>query len=212
MLEISLTLTLMALGILPLMRWSRKLGETPLEEEEELLIKIRDEINSLAPQFGLPPIRLVCFLPGERYQAYFCVEGVERPFGLHWRAKDFNDEFWARQKVWCAYLKFIVNRHLIRERDPSLYIHMDDWASYIWYVEVGFPGTKTALELEFRGEWRDKSSLMLAAMNRALMVAQWVTLAEGKWDDLLPQFLHWYCIFQRSDPDELRRVAGLTFL
>jgi len=212
MLEVSLALTLLALGIFPLMRWSRKLGETPLEEGEELLIKIRDEINSLAPQYGLPPIRLICFSSGERYPTDFCIEGAECPFRLYWRVKDFNDEFWVRQKVWCAYLKFIVDRQLIRERDPSFYIYMEDWASYIWCVEVTFPGTKTALQLEFRGERRDKSSLMLAAINRALMIAQWTTLAEGKWDDLLPQFLHWYCVFQRSDPEELRRAAGLMFL
>ena len=210
--EILLALTLVALGIFPLMRWSRKLGETPLEEGEELLIKIRDEINSLAPQYGLPPIRLICFSSGERYPTDFCVVGVRNPFRLYWRDQDFNDEFRVRQRVWCAYLKFIVNYQLIRKGKPYLYIHMGDWCSYAWYIEVGFPGTKTALELEFRGERRDESSLMLAAINRALMVAQWTTLAEGKWDDLLSQFLHWYCVFQRSDPEELRRAAGLMFL
>jgi hypothetical protein len=52
-----------------------------------------------------------------------------------------------------------------------------------WYIEIEFPETRTALELEFYGERRDESRLVLSAINRAL-------LAEGKWDDLLPQFLH----------------------
>jgi hypothetical protein len=70
---------------------------------------------------------------------------------------------------------------------------------FIWYIGVEFPETKTAFELEFYGERRDESRLVLSAINRASLAIEAVALAEGKWDDLLPQFLHWYCVFLRSD-------------
>jgi hypothetical protein len=190
----------------------RCLSEEKREKGISLLAKICGEINNLAPQYGLPSIRLIRILPllGERYPTEFYVERVRSPFKIYWEAQDFDDEFRMGQKIWCTYLKFVLRWRLIRRYNA--FLEMGDWCGYNWYIEIEFSETKTALELEFYGEQRDESKLILSAINRALLESETAILAEGKWDDLLPQFLHWYCVFQRSDPEELRRAAELMLL
>jgi hypothetical protein len=178
---------------------------------EAILGGICREINDLAPQWGLPPIQLVhispTFIRGKCfYKQSVHIEGIKDPFNLYWQAQDFDNEFRMRQKIWCTYLKVVLRWR------RNAFLHMNDWCGYHWYIEIEFPETRTALELEFYGEQRDESRLVLSAINRALLAIKEVTLAEGKWDDLLPQFLHWYCVFLKSDYDELRRAAGLMLL
>jgi hypothetical protein len=37
-------------------------------------------------------------------------------------------------------------------------------------------------------------------------------LARGKWKELLPQFLHWYCYLHQARPEEIERIIGLALL
>jgi hypothetical protein len=76
--------TCIALGVFLLMRWWREKLSPSAGVNRALLIKICDEINSLAPQYGLPPIRLVATLSKDKradvYPVKFYLEGVGRPF------------------------------------------------------------------------------------------------------------------------------------
>jgi uncharacterized membrane protein len=180
-----------------------------------LLIKICDGINKIAPQYGLPPIKVAMILPkekyyGEVYPVEFYLDGIERPIMIYFSLEEFDDEPYLRNLVWGEYLCFIhaVVWKATRRRDIPCGVYMGgDWVIFVYHAELDM-----RLSVSFYPYERGKKYIKLEVEKEARQKIHEEILARGKWEELLPQFLHWYCYLHQARPEEIERIIGLALL
>jgi hypothetical protein len=228
-----LLITLIVLGGFLLMWWLiEETKETPqichvaekseTEEEEirkeggfnrALLIKICDGINKIAPQYGLPPIKVAMILPkekyyGEVYPVEFYLDGIERPIMIYFSPDEFDDEPYLRNSVWGEYLCFIhaVVWKTTRRRDIPRGVYMGgDWVIFVYH-----PKLDMRLSVSFYPYERGEKYIKLEVERGDRQKIHEEILARGNWEELLPQFLHWYCYLHQARPEEIEQIIGLA--
>lgn len=188
------------------LRWrSKEFNRAPL-------IRICEGINNLAPQYGLPPIRLVAILPKDEradiYPVKFYLEGVERPIVRYYSSDWFGDEVDLRNSIWGEYLGFIGVWDVMERQDILRGVYMGgDWVVFVYHTKLD-----ARLSVNFFPYERGEKYIKLKLEARKEGVRSEEILARGEWEELLPQFLYWYCYLQRAEPKEVERLIGLALL
>jgi hypothetical protein len=188
------------------LRWRSK------EFDRAPLIKICEGINNLAPQYGLPPIRLVTILPkddqADIYPVKFYLEGVGRPLVRYYSSDRFEDEVDLRNSVWGEYLGFISGWKVMEHQDILHGVYMGgDWVVFVYHIKLD-----ARLSISFLPYERGEKYIKLKLEARKGAIQNEEVLAKGEWGELLPQFLYWYCYLQRAEPKEIERLIGLALL
>jgi len=188
------------------LRWRSK------EFDRAPLIKICEGINNLAPQYGLPLIRLVTILPKDEradiYPVKFYLEGVKRPLVGYYSSDRFEDEVELRNSIWGEYLGFISVWEAMEHQDILRGVYMGgDWVVFVYHTKLD-----TRVSISFLPYERGEKYIKLKLEARKGAFQREEILARGEWGELLPQFLYWYCYLQRAEPKEIERLIGLAFL
>jgi len=188
------------------LRWRSK------EFDRAPLIKICEGINNLAPQYGLPPIRLVTILPKDEradiYPVKFYLEGVKRPLVRYYSSDRFEDEVDLRNSIWSEYLGFISVWEAMGHQDILRGVYMGgDWVVFVYHTKLD-----TRVSISFLPYERGEKYIKLKLEARKGAFKDEEILARGEWGELLPQFLYWYCYLQRAEPKEIERLIGLALL
>jgi hypothetical protein len=188
------------------LRWQGK------EFNRAPLIKICEGINNLAPQYGLPPIRLVTILPKDEqadiYPVKFYLDGVERPLVRYYSSDRFEDEVDLRNSIWGEYLGFISVWGVAEHQDILRGVYVGgDWVVFVYHTRLD-----ARLSVSFFPYERGEKYIKLKLEARKGAIQNEEILAGGEWGELLPQFLYWYCYLQRAEPKEIERLIGLALL
>jgi hypothetical protein len=183
--------------------------------DRAVLVKICDEINKIAPQYGLLPIKSVEVLPSEGpyievYPVKFYLDVIERPINIYCSPDDFDDAPYLRNKVWGEYLSFtyVVVWGTRRRQDIPCGVYLGgDWVVFVYH-----PRLDMRLSVSFYPYERDEKYIKLDVENRDGRKIHEEVLVRGEWEELLPQFLYWYCYLQQAEPKEIERIIGLALL
>jgi hypothetical protein len=181
--------------------------------DRAVLVKICDEINKIAPQYGLLPIKSVEVLPGDEHKVYpvkFYLDGVERPINIYCSLDDFDDAPYLRNRVWGEYLNFtyVVVWGTRRRQDIPCGVYLGG----DWVVSVYHPTLDMRLSVRFYPYERGEKYIKLEVESRDGRKIHEEVLVRGEWEELLPQFLYWYCYLQQAEPKEIEQLIGLALL
>jgi hypothetical protein len=155
---------------------------------------------------------MVAILPkverADIYPVKFYLEGIRRPLLRYYSFDRFEDEVDLRNSIWGEYLGFIRVRDVTEDQEILHGVYMGgDWVVFVYHTKLDARLSISFLPYE-RGEKYIK--LELEAMKGEIRNEE--ILARGEWEELLPQFLYWYCYLQRAEPKEIERLIGLALL